>query len=59
MTSTNELQQIADRAKRVDTWSWDLAISRHHDPDLGKYAAEVHILALDTMELLQRIGGGR
>jgi hypothetical protein len=59
MTTAHELQQIADRAQRVDTWSWDLAISRHHDPDLGKYAAEVHMLALDTMELLQRIAGRR
>ncbi len=57
MTTRTELQDIAQRARRVDDRSWDLALTRHHDPEVGHYAAEVHVLALDTMELVERLCG--
>jgi hypothetical protein len=55
MTTSNDLECIVERARRIDSWSWDLALTRHRDPDVERYAAEVHILALDAMELAQRM----
>jgi hypothetical protein len=57
MTTRTELHGIAQRARRVDDHSWDLALTRHNDPEIERYAAEVHVLALDTMELVERLCG--